>query len=150
MEILKQCTTACLLLLATAAAAESPEDFFFRYVDLSNEFDPAVVDLYADSANIRVFRIQAQRPRDSLELAGWQWKRQLRRELPDAAAADDRNEFKNIEVSRVGRGYKIKADRYSTASCYTDRAYYVIVSEDARGRYVITEEYRVADVDSHC
>ena len=151
VKIIGSCLLTGLCLLSTAVmAGETPEDFFYRYTTLSNDFDPDVAKLYANSAEVRVFRMQAQRPRDALHMAGWQWKRHLAKVLPDAQAENDRSEYENIEVTRVARGYKIKADRYSTLTCHTDRAYFMVISPDGSGSYAIEEEYAVIQVDSAC
>ena len=151
MKPFKSCLVAGMLaVVAPAALAESPEDFFYRYTELAASFDPAVAKLYDNSAKVRVFRIEAHKPQASLDLAGWQWKRHLAKAMPVARADGDISEYRNIEVSRVARGYKIKADRYSTLTCHTDRAYYMVISPNGRGSYAIAEEYTVVQADSAC
>ena len=78
MKLAKCCLfTGLCLLAAVSTAKETPEDFFYRYTQLGEEFDPAIAQLYANSAPVRVFFLQGPRPKGSLELAGWQWQRHI-------------------------------------------------------------------------
>jgi hypothetical protein len=148
-----------VLLLALGPAAEaadgapSEEDagkFFARYVALSDAFDPAVAELYADRAVIRSVRRYPHGLERAIELGGVEWKAMVLKAMPLAKAHNDRSQFKDPSFQPQAGGIKISAQRYSLRKCYLDPNYYMVVARSATGGLEIIEEYSETQPQSNC
>lgn len=131
-------------------ASETPEDFFTQYVQLGNEFNPALADLYSTQALIRSYRVYPQGIERHMEVTGAQWKQFLVKVLPLAQAQNDKSTFSNIDITQISDGFKIQADRYSIRKCYVDTGYFMIVKPTSNGRLLIIEEYLETQPQSSC
>jgi len=131
-------------------ASTRPEEFFSKYVELGNSFDPSVASLYSDSAKIRAYRVYPHGLERSMELTGVQWKQLAARLMPLSKARNDKSIFSNTVITKQGDGYKIKADCYSVLKCYTDSGYYMIVEPESNGQLSIVEEYIETQAQSGC
>lgn len=129
----------------------TPESFFEKYVQLSDNFDPAVSKLYSNKARIHSQRIYpfGVKKRNA-ELSGSQWKKIVEKAMPIAKAKNDRSSFTNINISKQNNTFKIKADRYSLAKCYKDLGYYMIIKKADSNSFVIVEEYMETKALSDC
>lgn len=131
-----------LIVLSSAVnAEETPRDLFSEYIRLGDAFDPAVVDLYDDSAQILAYRVYPHGLERNMELTGAQWKELVRKVMPMAKAKNDRSTFSNLAITEIEGGFKIKADRYSVRKCYTDTGYYMVVKPAKNGKLAIFKEY---------
>ena len=139
-----------VLMSQLAFAAESPRELFARYIQLSDSFDVALAQLYADDAKILIHRTYPGGLERKMALSGMQWKQLIVHAMPLAKAQNDKSTFSNISVSRYENGYKIQADRYSNRKCYTDTGYYMVVMPDPFGRLRIIEEYSETQPQSDC
>lgn len=128
----------------------NPKEFFNRYVSLSDNFDPAVGDLYSETAMIHSYRVYPHGLERGMELSGTQWKQLLIKAMPLAKAKNDKSSFTNIAISKQDKNYKIKADRYSLTKCYKDNKYYMIISPRSRGGFHVVEEYMETQPQSNC
>jgi hypothetical protein len=118
-----------LVALALAAAAllacarEDPEirkarDFFERYVDLYDAFDPQVVGLYSDQVraiNLRRYENGAER---QMELEGARYKELLAKSLPLARERGDRGTYSDVTFAIEGEYVRISAMRFSQIKGY--------------------------------
>jgi hypothetical protein len=137
------------------AEAESESEaaarrFFESYVALSDRFDPAVAELYSDSARIRTSRTSATGAVQELEMSGDRWKKLLVSALPVARERGDQNVFSEVDVADEPHGVRVMAERYSVLKCTRDEAYYMVVAADAGGALRIVEEYSETTVTSAC
>lgn len=140
----------CILITQIVFANPAPKEFFNHYIALGEHFDPALGDLYADSAKIYTYRKYPHGLERSIELTGLQWKMLINKLMPIAKAGDDRSKFSNIEIIPLAKKYKIKADRYSTKKCYTDTGYYMTIEPNENGAFEIIEEYMETQPNSNC
>lgn len=132
------------------ANTATPKQFFNYYITLSENFDPALADLYSDSAKIQTYRKYPHGLERSMELTGLQWKMLINKLMPIAKASDDRSKFSNIKIIPLDKKYQIKADRYSTQKCYTDKGYYMMIGSKENGALEIIEEYMETQPNSNC
>jgi hypothetical protein len=133
-----------------ALANPNPKDFFDRYITLSDQFNPSLAELYSDSAKIHAYRKYPHGLERSMEFTGLQWKMLIDKLMPLAKARNDHSEFSNIEITPLVRKYKIKADRYSTVKCYTDKGYYLLIEPKKNGEFETIEEYMETQPNSNC
>ncbi len=116
------------------------KEFFEIYIELRNSFDPAwkkmfapdAVISYRNTTNKTMSIYSAARGRDNRLLL-----KQLRQKLK---ANNEKGLFSNIEILRHRNGYRIKASRYSSYYCSTDKHYYITVLPDTDGQLKITAE----------
>jgi hypothetical protein len=124
-----------------AAAPESPEEFFNRFVELGHRFDASVVDLYLDSASIKMYRRYPHGLERAMEVSGSEWKVMLRKIMPLARPKNDKSTYANVKFQSLGTKVKITAQRYAVRKCYTDPAYYLVIERQPGGAYGVVEEY---------
>ena len=122
-------------------AGDKPTDFFQRYVELGDAFDPSVANLYSDKAIIHAYRVYPHGLERNMEMTGAQWKQLITKVMPLAKSQNDKSTFSKVEINEFDGGFKIKADRYSVRKCYTDTGYYMVVKPDGNGSLKIFEEY---------
>ena len=133
-----------------ALANEQPKAFFDTYIQLGNNFDSSITDLYLDTAKIHTYRKYPHSLERAMVLNGEQWKKLAVKIMPLAKAQDDKSIFSDVTISNYNNGYKIKANRYSSRKCYMDFGYYMIVKPDETGKLKINEEYSETQPESNC
>lgn len=127
-----RCTATILLLaLATlpvpAAAGEEPDarlvaakTLFERYVTLERAFDPAVADLYTDSATVRNFRRYPTGQVREMKLEGARYKNLIVASLPMAKERGDLSVYTDVAYEVLVTGeVAITATRYSELKKYS-------------------------------
>lgn len=110
---------AALLASAPAMAEGEAEAVFAKYKSLERAFDPAVADLYCDSALIRNVRTYPDGQVRTLELPAPKYKQLIRSVMPAAQARGDVNTYSNVTFSSEGANTRINASRYSELKKYT-------------------------------
>jgi hypothetical protein len=133
-----------------AYASSEPAEFFKKYVELGDTFDPALAALYSDRARIHATRQYPLGLSRDMEFTGAQWKAVMLKVMEIAKAKNDKSRYSNMVVTRIGDRYKIKADRYSVLKCYTDTGYYMIVQPGGNEDFSIVEEYMETKAFSDC
>ena len=125
--------TATILLLAFAAQpapagdGEEPDArlpaaqaFFERYVALEQAFDPAVADLYADSATVRNLRRYPTGQVREMKLEGARYKALIVASLPTAKERGDLSTYTDVAYEVLASGeIAITATRYSELKKYS-------------------------------
>jgi len=134
---------------ALAASEKEAAAFFQNYVNLSEDFNVSVKDLYADDAKIHTYRRYPDGLQRAAEMTGKEWKELLEKVMSIAKKKGDISEYKNATFSLDDSKVTIKADRYSTLKCYTDTAYYMVIRKDKSGLKII-EEYSETQPQSDC
>jgi hypothetical protein len=141
--------TAILVLLVAAAPlhAEAPADdvdvaaaraLFAAYETAEDSFDPAVADLYCDTALIVNKRTMADGSLRELTIAAPNYKALIRQAMPLAQSRGDRNEYRDVVFVEVDGGVRITATRHSLLKD-TDSPLSLLVG-DCSGRPAIVEE----------
>ena len=92
--------------------------FFERYVALSNSFDPAIVDLYSDNADIQSTRYYVGGKGRTLRLPASEYKKMILAVLPTAKAAKDTDSYSKTTYSLESKGVKITTLRHSNLKNY--------------------------------
>lgn len=92
--------------------------FFERYVALSNSFDPAIVDLYSDNADIQSTRYYVGGKSRTLRLPASEYKKMILAVLPTAKAAKDTDSYSKTTYSLESKGVKITTLRHSNLKNY--------------------------------
>jgi hypothetical protein len=125
---------------AVGAPRKSAEALFARYIDLEHAFDPALVDLYADSARIESRVIVVGRPPTVRTWSGAQYKDLLRRALQKAKEKkQDLNYYSAINYLAEGGRVRIRAMRYAELQKAVSPVE-LLVGPDASGTWRIFEE----------
>ncbi len=89
------------------------KELFDRYVALEHAYDPAVADLYDDSAHIQTTRLYASGEEKTVTIPAPEYKALIRRVLPLAQSRNDRNTYSNVTYVLTDGMVRIKALRYS-------------------------------------
>jgi hypothetical protein len=113
--------TVVLFVFSVASHANTSEkanNFFNKYIQLSDSFDVSVVNLYLDEAKIHTQRKYPHGLERGMELTGSQWKQLVVKVMPIAKAQNDKSTFSKITTIKQGDGFKIKSNRYSERKCY--------------------------------
>lgn len=113
-------------------------DFFSRYEKLQKDFDPAVIDLYADTASIKNTRRMPDGTSRDMALTGAAYKNLLRQALPVAKERGDTSKYSEINYLAEGTGIRITANRYSELKKYSSPFSLLIKQLD--GKWLILEE----------
>jgi hypothetical protein len=120
-------------------ATEQAKGFFKQYTKLADNFDPAVADLYADTAVIRNTRIYPNGQARTLTLTGKQLKALVRQIMPMAKARNDRDTYSQLKYQRIGNKVRISGLRYSLMKKYTS-PFTTTIAADAKKKWLIVEE----------
>jgi hypothetical protein len=126
----------------TNSAEGRARTFFARFVEISQVFDPAVADLYADEARIVSVRKYPNGVERKFEIKGAEYKSLIREVIPIAKARGDTNTYDDISYQRQGARVWIRATRYSALKQYSS-PYSLLVGPDASGTWLIYEEHSV-------
>ncbi|MBK6900677.1 MAG: hypothetical protein IPH09_15980 [bacterium] len=144
---------AMILLLALAApsvpaaAGEEPnarlvaaKALFERYMTLERAFDPAVADLYADSATVRNLRRYPTGQVREMKLEGARYKALLLASLPTAKERGDLSAYTDVAYEVLATGeVAITATRYSELKQYSSPLA-LRIAPQADGVWRIVEE----------
>ena len=107
---------------AVSASVVEARALFERFQALNAAFDPAVAELYADSANVHTMRTGVEGKSKEFALTGAQWKPIVQTGMPSAQKRADVSEFSNVQIAELEAGVKISAHRYTPRRCQQTRA----------------------------
>ena len=124
---------------AKGEARKQAEALFNRYVTLEHDFDPAIADLYADTAHIESRRITAGSPPEVRTTPAPQYKDQLRKVMPIAKRRRDLSFYTEVTYSAEGKFVRIRAKRYAEYKKFTSPVE-LLVGPGANGQWQIFEE----------
>ena len=131
----------CLLFVLGCSAKIERKDilvFFNYHCQLIDDFDPAILNHYKDTAKIHSLKNISK---TKVEMSGADVKKSGIELIEHAKEIGDTFTYSNIEVSYSGTLIKIEANRFSRLQNYTDTAYYMVVEKNSKGQYQIVEEY---------
>lgn len=92
---------------------------FSRYQALEQAFDPAIADLYCDSALIRNVRHYPTGQRRAMEFPAPQYKALIRAAMPTAKAKNDFSTYSDVRFIVEDHGVRIIATRFSNTKRYS-------------------------------
>ena len=114
------------------------KEFFNRYVELGNKFDPALAELYSDSADIQNVRYYQGGKTRTLKLAAPEYKKMVAAMMPAAKARNDIDTFSKTTYTVLGDGVKIQSLRHSTLKNYD--SWLVLLLRKEKGGMKIYQE----------
>ena len=115
------------------------KELFERYVALEHAYDPAVADLYDDSAHIQTTRLYSSGEEKTITIPAPEYKELIRRVLPLARDREDRNTYSNVTYVLTDGRVRIKALRYSERK-ENWNPLLLLVGPDEEGDWQIFEE----------
>jgi hypothetical protein len=139
------CGLALLAASLVAAADPKPADrqkaeaLFSRYVELERDFDPAIADLYSDTAR---FEVRFVYPGGSSEVKTFPAalrKQQIRKVMPLAKRLRDLSFYTEVTYSQEGAFVRIRAKRYAELRKFSSPIQ-LLVGVAPDGRWLIFEE----------
>ncbi len=127
-----------------AKAQVSPQEanaraLFEQFVRLTEAFDPAVIDLYAETAKISNRRIFPDGTSREMSMPAPSYKTLLRQVLPVAKEQNDLDRYSEVRYTVEGDKVRITAKRYSVMKDYS-APHTLLVGPDTDGTWRILEE----------
>lgn len=110
---------ALVPLVAVAQGQGSAEALFAEYQRRAADFDPAVADLYCETATIRNTRTYPDGQQRVLELPAVKYKELVRAAMPAARARGDKSKYSEVAYTQEGDNVRITAMRYSELKQYS-------------------------------
>jgi hypothetical protein len=145
-RMLEGCAGLLSILLALscgttpAGPVAEAQRLFDRYVSLEQRYDPALVELYADSARVKKQRRLPDGQIQYGSMSGAELKAQIQRWTPGAVERRARNEYSAVRYQDLGNGYvRIEMRRRQLPKDLTSRQEF-IVGPGPDGRWLIWEE----------
>jgi hypothetical protein len=108
--------------------------FFDRYITAGNRNDPALAELYADTAHIHILRVLASGKTQAIDLSGAQWKQNIIN-FSRTPNHEPNSTYSQISVHREGQRLRLMAVRYSPSDCRSDESYSMVIAKEARGSW---------------
>ncbi len=131
-----------LLTAGTAIAGEKVKQakkIFSQYVTLAEKFDPAVAELYSNTAKIQNTRIYPDGRRKVMSLDGKKYKVLIRIGMPLSKARGDTNKYTEVNYVKKDSKVTITATRYSNLKKYSSPLT-LVVGADTDGKWRILQE----------
>lgn len=112
---------------------------FDDYVRLGEAFDPALADLYADTAKISNRRVFPDDTTREMAMPASSYKTLLRRVMPVAKEQNDVSRYSDVHYTVEGDNVRITATRYSVMKDYS-APHTLLVGPDTDGTWRVLEE----------
>lgn len=112
---------------------------FDEYVRLGEAFDPAMADLYADTAKISNRRVFPDGTSREMAMPAPSYKTLLRQVMPVAKEQNDVSRYSDVRYAIEGDKVRITATRYSVMKDYS-APHTLLVGPDTDGTWRILEE----------
>lgn len=112
---------------------------FEQFVRLGEAFDPALADLYADTAKISNRRIFPDGTTREMAMPAPSYKTLLRQVMPVAKARNDVSRYSEVRYTVEGDNVRITATRYSVMKDYS-APHTLLVGPDSDGTWRVLEE----------
>ena len=128
----------CATTTASQVLPETPaERFVKRYQHLSDTYDPAIADLYADDAVLKTSYTRMSGEIVEMSFTGAQYKELVPKVSPLAKARQDRSELKDLRYEAIEGGVRVRATNVSLSKCYEDSGFILELRDDGAGGFVI-------------
>lgn len=120
-------------------AIDSAKALFARYVNLSQAYDPAITELYADDAVIHARKIYKDGRVREMDITVSEYKPLIKSSLPIAKDRGDGSTFDKVSYVQEGAKVRITATRYSILR-KNHSPHSMLVAPDPSGKWLIVEE----------
>lgn len=124
---------------ASEAGIAAAKTLFGRYTALERAFDPAIANLYADTALIRNKRTYPAGQVRELTFPVSQYRSLIKTAMPLAAARSDFSTYSDVSYAMEGERVRITAKRFSNLKKYYS-PFSLLVGPSAQGSWLIHEE----------
>jgi hypothetical protein len=124
---------------ATGPARQKAQALFKRYVDLEHNFDPAMADLYSDTAMIKVKRVYPNGTTDTGTIPAKEYKARIRKVMPLAQKLRDLSFYTDEHYEQDGSFVRIKVTRYAELYKFSSPLE-IVVGPGPKGDWVVLEE----------
>lgn len=134
--------TLIILIFGLGAFAGEQQDalkFFDSFVNASNTYSPALLDMYSDNAKIIREVVKPNGKTADAHFSAVDYKRQLKLSSQLAKMRNYKNYYSDIKVTKVSNGYKIDSMRKPSASDYKLKSS-MVVQKQSNGKWLIVEE----------
>lgn len=122
-----------------SAAERQAHALFDRFVELGETFDPAMADLYADTAKITNRRVLPDGTSREMAMPAPSYRTLLRRIMPAAKESNDIDRYSEVRYTVEGDNVRIRATRHSVLKDYS-APHMLLVGPDTDGTWRILEE----------
>lgn len=112
---------------------------FVRYVTLGHTFDPAVADLYSDSAVIRNKRLYPTGQERILTMPAPQYKAFIRQAMQLAKDRGDISTYSEVKYTVEGAGVRITATRFSELKRYSSPVSLLVGPAEGKAWLILEE-----------
>ena len=129
----------CCAVEATGVPRQKAEALFRRYVELEHNFDPAMADLYSDTAQFKVTLVSPQGSKDVQILPAPQRKAQIRKVMPLAKRLRDLSFYTEEKYEQEGNFVRIKVKRYAELYKFSSPLE-LLVGPGPKGDWLVLEE----------
>ncbi|MCD6024253.1 MAG: hypothetical protein K0Q91_1169 [Fibrobacteria bacterium] len=116
------------------------EALFKNFVELEHAYDPAVADLYSDSALITNKRTYPTGQVREMSMPATQYKAIIRKWMPLAKSRGDRSTYSECMYTALEKRVRIQCTRFSELKKYSS-LYILVVGPDSAGKWLILEEF---------
>lgn len=132
----------CATTTTSQVLPETPaERFMKRYQHLSDTYDPAIAELYADDAVLKTSYTRMSGEIVEMSFTGAQYKELVPKVSPLAKARQDRSELKDLRYEAIEGGVRVRATKVSISKCYEDSGFILDLRNDGAGGFVIVGNF---------
>ena len=142
-----------LLFFAFAITSGGPSDaklFVEKYTALTYAYDPALADLYTDTAEYKVYTMNNDGSSDLKQMTGSEVKSYTRTGMPEAAKKQIKIAYKDFTYEKSGDDVIVRARLNYADICYWDNDYHMTIRKNEQGQYQIIEERLAVPEKSQC
>lgn len=134
--------TLIILIFGLGAFAGEQQDalkFFESFVNASNTYSPALLDMYSNNAKIIREVVKPNGKTVDVNFSAADYKMQMKMSSQLAKMRKYKNYYSDVKVTKVPNGYKIDSMRKPSASDYKLKSS-MIVQKQSNGKWLIVEE----------
>lgn len=140
----KMVLTLAVLFMATLCPVLADDkqealDFFNKYVEAANTYNPVITTLYSPSAKIIRQVIKPDGTTANAYTDTATYIKQMKLGQAGAKLRHYKNTYTDISAEKVATGYKVSSLRQPSGEDYKLKTY-MIVTKQADGKWLITEE----------
>lgn len=132
---------------ASAADGKQSDDlalaqkFYESYLDAGYNFDPALLDKFGGNALSHIVTFGADNRSVEKTLTPEKIRQDLQQYLSEGPASNLKIRYESVSYAQDTRGVKVTAKVVYPHLCYTDEAYWALLTREANGDYRIKEEF---------
>lgn len=134
--------TLIIMIIGLRAFAGEQQDalnFFYSFVNYSNNYCPCLLNMYSDDAKIIRQVVKPDGQTANAYFSADDYRKQMKISSKIAKIRKYKNYYSNVRINKVSAGYRIDALRKPSASDYKLKTY-IIVQKQSNGKWLIIEE----------